>query len=578
MFAAHCGADAVLALWDAYFLADDPFFLFFLSLVLLVNGRDYVFQLARESPTELAASLGAMPSQISVADIPDMCELAEYFASVTPVRCAGGGAGGGAGGPHPAAARQASFRADYASDLFASGRRAPSPAGEGGSGHDVRQTLCLALPVEAVLRHTEGAIKFFLVDTRPLAHFDAGHLPFAWHLDASLMMERPEIFADELSRLEDALEASMQHPCFIGSGREQEDAMMRMVVSQFLQRKHKYVSVVRGGFRALHARLDFEGRLSEALDGYAPARCARYLADPPPEGEGGPAGTETPPTERKMSSWVRGLGNRAAALKASTAAAASAAAAASRRSAAALSERSAGWSKAIGESSKALSARVRAGTSRAGDADGGGGGGGGGMYRGSERARFAIDDDDDGSGDGDDDAHREAGAAGADLDLAGAITKRTRSGDIVVKVERAAAQPRVEYVFQCSEVDAEGYLIPSFLVLTRGHIIKLRDLNRRGEAVVAARRPMHQVLKITAKKKHPNLVTVVYEDWDSPAAEQPDDGAAAAGEAEEGEAPQVLQPPQEPKTQPERFMIPEAEQAKEAFRVLISELPPPPPR
>ena len=55
-------------------MAEDQYFVFFLSLVMLVNGRDYVFQLA-ESPETLATELESLPSQLTTEDIGDMCEL-----------------------------------------------------------------------------------------------------------------------------------------------------------------------------------------------------------------------------------------------------------------------------------------------------------------------------------------------------------------------------------------------------------------------------------------------------------------------------------------------------------------------
>ena len=39
-----------------------------------------------------------------------------------------------------------------------------------------------------------------------------------------------------------------EHLCFLGSGREQEDQYLHMVVAKFLQRSMPYVSVARGGF------------------------------------------------------------------------------------------------------------------------------------------------------------------------------------------------------------------------------------------------------------------------------------------------------------------------------------------
>ena len=47
-----------------------------------------------------------------------------------------------------------------------------------------------------------------------------------------------------------------EHLCFLGSGREQEDQYLHMVVAKFLQRSMPYVSVARGGFlgQSLHLR------------------------------------------------------------------------------------------------------------------------------------------------------------------------------------------------------------------------------------------------------------------------------------------------------------------------------------
>lgn len=38
------------------------------------------------------------------------------------------------------------------------------------------------------------------------------------------------------------------HLCFIGSGREQEDQYVNMVIAKFLQTKVAYVSIAQGGF------------------------------------------------------------------------------------------------------------------------------------------------------------------------------------------------------------------------------------------------------------------------------------------------------------------------------------------
>ena len=39
-----------------------------------------------------------------------------------------------------------------------------------------------------------------------------------------------------------------EHICFMGSGREQEDQYMNMVIAKFLQQSIPYISVARGGY------------------------------------------------------------------------------------------------------------------------------------------------------------------------------------------------------------------------------------------------------------------------------------------------------------------------------------------
>jgi hypothetical protein len=43
--------------------------------------------------------------------------------------------------------------------------------------------------------------------------------------------------------------AAGEHLCFMGSGREEEDKYVRMVVAYFLQRNTKYVSIALGGYK-----------------------------------------------------------------------------------------------------------------------------------------------------------------------------------------------------------------------------------------------------------------------------------------------------------------------------------------
>ena len=107
-------------------------------------------------------------------------------------------------------------------------------------------------------------------------------------------------------------------------------------------------------------------------------------------------------------------------------------------------------------------------------------------------------------------------------------------------------------------------MYPAHLVFTATHLIKLRE-QRVGfdEAVFLARRPLRTITKITAKKKHPTLITLAYDDDGTHEDVSSMFGSAVA--VEENEVAGVKK-----KSITERFMIPQAEEAKEALKNLVS--------
>ena len=108
-------------------------------------------------------------------------------------------------------------------------------------------------------------------------------------------------------------------------------------------------------------------------------------------------------------------------------------------------------------------------------------------------------------------------------------------------------------------------------MLTCSHCIKLREVGSRGgkvEAVVLWRRELAKVIKITAKKKHPNLLAVSFE---CEAGETPDSVPATATSADKAppaDGAKADDPPQHT----ERFLVPQYVEAKEAFRSLIAKV------
>ena len=67
--------------------------------------------------------------------------------------------------------------------------------------------------------------------------------------------------------------AGGDHLCFMGSGHEEEDKYVRMVVAYFLQRNTKYVSIASGGYESM-----FDTR--EPLRPFARLVLAKAIEDP----------------------------------------------------------------------------------------------------------------------------------------------------------------------------------------------------------------------------------------------------------------------------------------------------------
>ena len=68
------------------------------------------------------------------------------------------------------------------------------------------------------------------------------------------LLHSPDDFSEAADRLCSKVKLNKErletgdHLCFLGSGREQEDQYVTMVVAKFLQKSIPYVSLARGGF------------------------------------------------------------------------------------------------------------------------------------------------------------------------------------------------------------------------------------------------------------------------------------------------------------------------------------------
>lgn len=55
-----------------------------------------------------------------------------------------------------------------------------------------------------------------------------------------------------------------------------------------------------------------------------------------------------------------------------------------------------------------------------------------------------------------------------------------------------------------------GYMYDRHLILTKTHLVVLGDVDRNGGAEVIVRRPLSNIVKITARKRHRDLITFKY--------------------------------------------------------------------
>ncbi|KAI7808133.1 TBC1 domain family, partial [Triplophysa rosa] len=229
LFSSHCLPEVTQAIWDVYFQQADPFLIFFLMLIILINAKDNIFA-QEESKEEIMRILEQSPSILEAEDIEDLFSLAQYYNSKTPL----------------------SLRKEN-HNLFGSSLVALKE-----EDIDPSQALCLPVSVPEILQAHElqPGVRFFVVDCRPAEQYNAGHLSTAFHLDSDLMLHNPSEFAlsvkslleAQKQSLESASVASGEHLCFMGSGREEEDMYMNMVLAHFLQKNKEYVSIAKGGF------------------------------------------------------------------------------------------------------------------------------------------------------------------------------------------------------------------------------------------------------------------------------------------------------------------------------------------
>lgn len=448
LFASTCQLSVVLLIWDLYFQQSDPFLVFFLSLIMLVNRRDEIILMRREEKASIIKFLSNMPCELEADDVIDFCSLAQYYSTRTP----------------------ASFKSEMLNMLFGTQTSVDEPV-------LVSQALCLPVSVYELIENTteknpDGAVKFFLVDCRPVDQYNFGHLPTAFHLDYNLMLTEPTSFQTAMQGLlraqKGAIEAkaSGEHLCFLGSGRIEEDQYTHMVVASFLQKGTQFVSILSGGYAAIH---DYFGEnMLDCLEDHDVHRClmcaggAQSLAtrnqNPQPS-----TSSKTPqkPQFDLFSKFSSAMKSKTSDVKSKFFdIIANPAQSNSQQKQEEIVEKHVSMSEKNGKRYRNLA------------------------------PVFGLDEDE--------------ADNGADFTEEEADNK-----ELIDIHDYLKKTPDIVQTFKCQEVQINGAMYESYLVLTSQRIEVIRELEN-GKGKIHVKRPLTQIVKITAKKRHRDLITFKY--------------------------------------------------------------------
>uniref|UniRef100_A0A3P8TJT0 TBC1 domain family member 23 n=1 Tax=Amphiprion percula TaxID=161767 RepID=A0A3P8TJT0_AMPPE len=431
LFSSHCPPDVTQSLWDSYLQQADPFLIFFLMLIILVNAKETILAQEGGSKEDIIKMLEASPSLLESEDIEDLFSLAQYYQSKTPL----------------------SFTKEMNQNLFGSSLVALKEEDT-----DLSQALCLPVSVPEILQANQlqqDGVRFFVVDCRPAEQYNAGHLSTAFHLDSDLMLQNPSEFALSVKSLLEAQKQSLEsgsiasgeHLCFMGSGREEEDMYMNMVLAHFLQ--------VRGGRRTLQQHLvdmNVEG-LDSSYMHWIVSTSGSHSSLSSADGE-----SLSSPGDSK---GVKSLVNKMTfALK----------------------------SKSVNVKEKMISFientstpvdRHVSSSDRVGK-----------PYRGVKPV-FSIGDEEE-----------------YDTDEIDSSSMSDDDRKEIVNIQTWINKPDVKHHIPCNEVKETGHMFPSHLLITATHMYCLREIaSRKGFAYIQSRQALNSVVKITSKKKHPELIT-----------------------------------------------------------------------
>ncbi|XP_054645247.1 TBC1 domain family member 23 isoform X1 [Dunckerocampus dactyliophorus] len=450
LFSSHCTPEVTQALWDSYLQQADPFLVFFLMLVILVNAKEAVLAREGDNKEDIIKMLEESPSLLEAEDIEDLFSLAQYYQSKTPL----------------------SLR-KMNQNLFGSSLVALKE-----EDIDLSQALCLPVSVPEILQANQlqqDGVRFFVVDCRPAEQYNAGHLSTAFHLDSDLMLQNPSEFAlsvkslleTQKQSLESGSIASGEHLCFMGSGREEEDMYMNMVLAHFLQKNKEYVSIAKGGFMALQQHLvdmNVEG-LDSSYIHWIVSTSGSHSSLSSADGD---SLSDTKGVKSLVNKMTFALKSKSVNVK--------------EKMISFIENTSTPVDRIsfnLPWPDKVIPDRHVSSSDRVGK-----------PYRGVKPV-FSIGDEEE-----------------YDTDEIDSSSMSDDDRKEIVNIQTWINKPDVKHHIPCNEVKETGHMFPSHLLITATHMYCLREIAaRKGLAYIQSRQALSTVVKITSKKKHPELIT-----------------------------------------------------------------------
>ncbi|KAL1231030.1 TBC1 domain family member [Trichinella spiralis] len=449
LFTSSCKLNVALKILDVYLQQADPFQVFFMALIILINSKNQILLMKGKSKSYIAESIAALPYQLQVDDIEDFYQIMQYYCNRTPQ----------------------SFRRDFHGPLFGSNfTEVIQPA--------FLPTLCLPISAQELLPLVVGyrnqGIQLAVIDTRPSNQFSSGHISGAYHLDTSRLLTDPSQFEDLAADMERKIESVFPdaHWCFFSSGLEEDDSICYMCISYFLKRGKRYICMASGGYQVLHHLL--KDHLVSYLESHDSKQCFICKKN----NSAAATTTTTAAASSIPSAYIEEM-SVVSKLDNFENAASSYVINKMKKSASVLKRLKNALKKSANENEK-RNAHVKA-SDRYGQ-----------PYRGKTSV-FSIVEGDSSEEESDDE-----------------FGERVSEKEIVV-LEEVLNNSDVLNYFECQQVEKDGKHFETYLVVKEDALLVLRvSVCKKGEAYIMAKHPLDAIHKITSGRMFPELLTFTF--------------------------------------------------------------------